>query len=129
MDRQDYQKVLDEFTEDYPIGTCHEFDEFIDFICYLSRIVDKTVFHHVTDFALETATLGTSYGRDEKTRFVFIVRESGTWLFEKSYESFLNEKDDYKSFRSMEFNYGHDFCAFAIWFDAHNERFTIERKF
>ena len=129
MDRQDYQKVLDEFTEDYPIGTCHEFDEFIDFICYLGLIVDKTVFHYITDFALDTATLGTSYGRNEKTRFVFITRENGTWLFEKTYDDFFNEKENHQSFKSMKSNYGYEFCAFEIWFDAHNESYKVERKF
>ena len=129
MDREDYRKILRDFSEEYPVGKVSEIGNFFDFISHLRYIVDRTVYHYIADFAIDGAVLGTSYGRDEKTKFVFITRESGTWLFEKDYDDFLNEKENHQSFRAMKFNYGEDFCAFEIWFDAHNEHYVIERKF
>lgn len=129
MDREDYRKILRDFSEEYPVGKVSEIEEFFDFVNHLRYIVDRTVYHYIADFALDGAVLGTSYGRGEKTKFVFITRENGTWLFEKTYDDFFNEKENHQSFKSMKSNYGYEFCAFEIWFDAHNERYIIERKF
>lgn len=129
MDRKEYRKILDEYTEEYPVGYYRKFSNFAELITHLRNTVNYTVRYFTDDFAMDAATLGTSYGRNEKTRFVFITRESGTWLFKKSYDDFLNEKENYQSFQSMKFNYGDEFCVFEIWFDALNESYKVERKF
>lgn len=125
-----YKEIIQDFNTNYPVGTYEEFDDFrYGLIAHLRGIVDSLVRNHIADFGEDCATIGISYGRGEKTKFVFIARENGTWLFEKDYDDFLNEKESYQSFETMTFNYGKDFCAFAIWFDAHNESYKIERKF